>query len=88
MLAQTFLMSVKNFCCKLTTVLLLSRAETFAKVEDAKKSILTDSRKFMHAKFFMFFLSFYPNLLASLDNALILVAWRKTCRGQCNTKTR
>ena len=57
------------------------------KFKDAKNSILTDSRKFMHAKFFNFFF-FSPNLLAALDNALILVSWCKKSRRQCNTKTR
>ena len=55
--------------------------------KDAKNSILTDSRKFMHAKIFNFFF-FSPNMLAALDNALILVSWRKKSRRQCNTKTR
>ena len=41
----------------------------------------------MHAKFFNFFF-FSPNLMAALDNALILVSCRKKSRRQCNTKTR
>ena len=41
----------------------------------------------MHANIFNFFF-FSPNLLAALDNALILVSWRKKSRRQCNTKTR
>ena len=41
----------------------------------------------MHANFFSFFF-FSPNLMAALDNALILVSWREKSRRQCNTKTR
>ena len=32
--------------------------------------------------------SISPNLLAALDNALVLDSWRKKSRRQCNTKTR
>ena len=59
----------------------------FVKVSDAKNSILTDSRNFIHAKFFNFFF-FSLNLLTALDNALILVSCSKKSRCQCNTKTR
>ena len=63
-------------------------AETFASItfrefhefcQNSKNYILTDWRKFMHAKFFKL-LFFSPNLAVitpDLDNGLLLASWRK-----------
>ena len=58
----------------------------FAKVRREKFYIDRFAKVYGREIFNFFFFS--PNLLAALDNSLILVSWRKKSRPQCNTKMR
>ena len=80
----------------LTTIKHTLGAETFANFANfaqireslrREKFYIDQFAKVYARKIFQFFF-FSPNLLAALDNALILVSWRKKSPRQCNTKTR
>ena len=71
-------------------ILLTLGAETFANFAQIHESLRRE--KFYIDRFAKvyareIFSFFSPNLLAALDNALILLSWRKKSRRQCNTKT-
>ena len=84
---------LKNLCytCYLFILFLHSAQHNFVNLRSRNFAQIRESlrrEKLYIDRFAKVYSIFSPNLLAALDNALILVSWLKKSRRQCSTKTR